>query len=247
MKVPVWVYWEGPAPEYIRLCLATIREACARDDRCEFRLVNKATYRQWIPAPHPTDAWFGIAEQGIASDCVRAALLERYGGVYLDADTICLKSPASLWDPSSLRYCVWATKTPWRAVAGYLAAPASHPSCSLWVAKQAQLLACGKVGWMSLGEVPLTEAIGKHQQSCSVFERRLVLPIDIDSQVEAFFRPGDWRDYVLPETVAFGLNHSYMVSRHRGAMLTSRTGWRLSSLLIHRLLADLAEMVHFNG
>lgn len=241
MKIPVWVYWQGPVPEYIQLCIDTMRTACRRDPRCEFHLVSKSNLGEYLQPGTLEPSWLAIREEGVASDCVRCALLATHGGVYLDADTICLKSPSLLYSPSHVTYAVWATKVPWRAIAGYVSAPKGSPIMAEWLAQQNKAVRAGHTNWMALGEAMLTPLVKARPADGRVIERRIVLPIDIDSNVEAFFRPGDWLDHILPETVCFGLNHSYMTSRHPHEMRMSLRDMGTSKLLIHRLLSYANE------
>lgn len=92
----MWVYWENidglDMPDYIKLCMNTIIKHCRKD----FNLVilNEKTVYDYIPefADINTDKLL-IAQK---VDIIRILLLYKYGGLYIDADTIVMKSPKEI-------------------------------------------------------------------------------------------------------------------------------------------------------
>jgi len=93
----IWLYWENKPgkiiPPYIELCYETIRHHCSED--FEVILTTPDTIRDYIP-----DA--GKFEQirnpnpAIRAAYIRVALLEKYGGIWMDSDIIVLKSFAPM-------------------------------------------------------------------------------------------------------------------------------------------------------
>lgn len=89
-RPPLWAYWElkpgkTSPPPYIVLCLETIRRNCA--STYDVRILNEISVRDYLP-----DLRTDIDQLGLAmkADYIRVALLHRYGGVWLDADTIAI-------------------------------------------------------------------------------------------------------------------------------------------------------------
>lgn len=244
MTTPVWVYWQGPMPEYIRLCIDTMAHCCAADVEAEFHLVNKANFHEFVPEGTVNERWRDIPEEGVASDCVRAALLSEHGGVYLDADTICLQSPRLMCEAGRLVYSTWQLP-PRRAIAGYLAAPRYSSIIRDWLAAQNEILEndFDSICWLSLGERLLTPIIDRHADEATWVDRRTFLPIDIDASVGVFFAPEDWRAFTLPETVCYGLNHSWFMSRKPKQITAAPETWADSPLLIHQLLEHARGMI----
>jgi hypothetical protein len=83
----LWSYWEikpgSTKPPYIDLCFKTFYHHCSK--LFDIHILNERTVYDWLP-----DLRKDLNELGLAakSDYIRVALLSRYGGVWLDADTI---------------------------------------------------------------------------------------------------------------------------------------------------------------
>jgi hypothetical protein len=86
---PVWIYWEGDCPEWIAACRRTIL-AHAPD----VRLLD----RQEFVRLRDRDLDIDIDRLQVAhrADFIRAFLLARYGGLWLDSDCVVVKSLAPL-------------------------------------------------------------------------------------------------------------------------------------------------------
>ena len=78
---PVWCYWEGPRPPWIRLCLRTIEQHIPG--------VNLLTPQTW-PAWRKDAFGKRLDRQrpNVKSDFIRAHQLYHYGGIWIDADAI---------------------------------------------------------------------------------------------------------------------------------------------------------------
>jgi hypothetical protein len=91
---PLWTYWETPKggsgpPAYIRLCLRTFENA---SELFDVRILNERTVLDFLPDLR-TDINSMILP--LKADYIRVALLERHGGLWLDADTIVMTN--GLW------------------------------------------------------------------------------------------------------------------------------------------------------
>ncbi|MEM9251237.1 MAG: capsular polysaccharide synthesis protein [Planctomycetota bacterium] len=101
----IWSYWENPpggsVKPHVRLCRATLREHLGD---CEFRLVtpdNLADYLPDLPANvHriERDEKPGQPCIAIRAGVLRVFLLEKYGGMWLDADAVVLRSLDPVFD-----------------------------------------------------------------------------------------------------------------------------------------------------
>lgn len=232
----VFTYWEGSGQPYIADCLATVRQHTRRD--CVYRHVIPERFEQYglDELLHPN--WRTIKELGVKSDCVRVAMLAKYGGLYVDADTVMLRSPVGIIDES--KDCVFMTwtKPPRRVIAGYIYCRPGSPVAQKWLENVNQFLASGIWGWTDLGEKCLTPAVDAHLATCEQIPLDTFLPIEIDREVQRFFTTDDYRTLVKPHTIAFGLNHSWMMRVHGRLMLQPAERVQHSPILIHRLLTD---------
>lgn len=109
----IWSYWEGPRPPIVELCLQTL----ARHNP-SFRLVGPEELVE-LGGGETLEATAGIPRP-YRSDLVRLWLLREFGGVWVDADTICTH-PLSIVDEATS--CdLWGVFHP-RGRDGLLAAP----------------------------------------------------------------------------------------------------------------------------
>lgn len=87
-KPKLWSYWElkpghTHIPDYIDLCFETFRKHCSK--LFDVIILNENTVKQYIPDLRTDINQLNLAAK---SDYIRVVLLYRYGGVWLDADTI---------------------------------------------------------------------------------------------------------------------------------------------------------------
>jgi hypothetical protein len=80
----VWVYWQGDRAVYIDLCIATIRKYSVG---LNFTLLSDQNVREYLKLPEVYSKLSVVHR----ADYLRVALLHKYGGMWLDADTIVLK------------------------------------------------------------------------------------------------------------------------------------------------------------
>lgn len=78
-------------PVHLQLCLRTVEKNAG----VPVILVTPHNITEYVPDPHPAYPFLHLAHR---ADYLRACLLHKYGGIYLDVDTICLQSLAGLFD-----------------------------------------------------------------------------------------------------------------------------------------------------
>ncbi len=232
MHLDVWTYWTGPLPEWIETCVRSFRRCC-----------KESTLHVLAPDNLPDGLdlnrrWLDL-NPGVGTDCLRAALLAQFGGLWVDADTIMVRDPINLFRlrhrPEEFLYQRWSAP-PDRITAGYCYAPKGHPVAMRWKAAVDATLCWGKqVGWGQLGEKVLTSIV--HSTGKDVWEipRETFMPVDVDRDVQRYFQPSGWRDFVTPDTIGFGLNYSWMMEHRAGEMARNPD---YGNLMIHKLLAD---------
>jgi len=232
----VWTYWEGKQPPYITDCLATVRRHTQAD--CLYRHIEPANFDKFIPDGLLHPRWRSIPQLGIKSDCVRVAALAQHGGLYVDADTVMLRSPVGVIpEDRDCAYMTW-TRRPRRVIAGYIYMRPGSPVAQRWLENVNRFLADGKMGWTDLGERCLTPAVDAEPDASTAIPLDTFLPVEVDREVERFFANDDFRSLVKPHTIAFGLNHSWMTSRQPGAMLATPERMKNSRLMIHQVLTE---------
>ena len=88
-KIPVWCcWWQGEAqmPELVRLCHTRLKQVLPMD-KAELHLITLDNYKDYVDIPpHIIDKFERkIITMATMSDVLRFALLEKYGGYWLDA------------------------------------------------------------------------------------------------------------------------------------------------------------------
>ena len=88
-KIPVWCcWWQGEAqmPELVKLCHARLKQVIPAD-RAQLHLITLDNYREYVELPAHIIEKFEkkIITMTTMSDVLRFALLEKYGGYWLDA------------------------------------------------------------------------------------------------------------------------------------------------------------------
>ncbi len=104
----IWSFWwqgEDAAPEIIKLCMASMR---ANKGEFTVTVIDRNNYKEWIELP---DYILDKVNRGLISithlsDIIRMALLNKYGGVWLDATVIMLNKIEDSW----LRYPYFTAK-----------------------------------------------------------------------------------------------------------------------------------------
>lgn len=86
---PLWLYWENPAhawrrPEYLDLCRQSVRKHCDRD----FTVVELTPHNVYRYLPDLRADLRTAGSLAQRSHYIRLALLEKYGGAWLDADVL---------------------------------------------------------------------------------------------------------------------------------------------------------------
>ena len=236
----VWSYWSGPKPGWVERCLNSIARHCKRST---FRLLTPETVDEFVPPAVLHPRWKTFAP-GIGTDCLRAALLAHHGGLWIDADTVCLKDPEELitrrHDPAQCLYMTW-DRPPFRVNTGYIYSPAKYPVAMRWLeGVNSALRWAVTLGWMEPGEQMITPMIRQAGSTAWMIPRETFMPIDIDSKVGVFYETRDWREFVADTTIAFGLNHSWMMEHRKPDMDFNAEQMAGSGILIHRLLTEAA-------
>lgn len=92
----IWSYWENKPgstrPEYIDLCLETFYK---HNPDFKINILNEKTLYDYLPNIRQDINKLSLAHK---SDYIRIVLLEKYGGIWLDADTIVMRNLTPIID-----------------------------------------------------------------------------------------------------------------------------------------------------
>jgi len=169
-ELTVWTYWEGPCPDYIQLCIQSMRRWC------NLRLLDRKGF---------DDLWLedcDLAVDGLyiahRADFIRAYLLHHYGGAWIDADCIVLKPIAPLASYLADHDLVYY-REPGGTVTNnfFLANPQTPLTRFYYEAVTAHLRANRPIQWLEIGSVPLTAAIQSNPSAAFELPTESIMPI----------------------------------------------------------------------
>jgi hypothetical protein len=214
----IFTYWENPAgkvtPPYIEACLDSMRRHCAGTDY-EFILLtpdNIGPLGIWKML-HANYAH--LRTPAHRADCVRVAAITKYGGLWVDADFLMIRSPYSFFSKiasatrGELYYTSWDDG---RVLNGYFYAPEGSSVMKEWLARVNTILyrAVHDGAWTTFGEQILTPLVRyKFPELCRPFHREFFIPINTDKIPNLFYEPYDSSLFLLPYSVGVNLNHSF--------------------------------------
>lgn len=93
----VWQYWEGPCPDYIAMCMETVRAHHGPN----YRLLDPASFDAL--RIHDRDLDLSAHRPTQRSNFVRAYLLAHYGGCWVDSDFLCFRPLYPLWRHAGMK------------------------------------------------------------------------------------------------------------------------------------------------
>ena len=93
-KPYLWQYWDGPMSSFIKLSLKTVDNHCSKS----FNIIrlNKDNIYKYIPEMKEYEDKIKDILIAQKVDIYRIMLLYKYGGIYLDADTVVLRDPIEI-------------------------------------------------------------------------------------------------------------------------------------------------------
>jgi hypothetical protein len=154
----VWAYWEdgprGSRPVYLDLCLETIERHAAP---LELRLLSRPDAVTWLP-DLDVERWESLPAPNYRSDYVRSRVLQRYGGVWMDVDTVALSPLSQLVDELDDTGMVCFGKEVGRFFGGLCAAAPGTAFVDAWVEGQDKALSRHK-DWAELPYAALAQDV----------------------------------------------------------------------------------------
>lgn len=229
----VWAYWEGSCPEWIRTCLRTLGAAAP-----SLRLLTPQSFDRLRDSDRDIDlSGLQVAHR---ADFVRLYLLQRFGGLWVDADCLAMQPLQGVLDLLRLHETVGHRERSGLVSNGFLAARAgSRIVRSVYQRVCAILRSQRALGWTSLGSEPLTAAVAENASGWHELPCERVQPI-CWSCPEAFFeeRPTDLHAQVLDaQALCYMLsNHQigkYLASHPKAELMKPRTFF---SFLVQRAM-----------
>jgi hypothetical protein len=127
----IWTYWDSPdIPEIVKICLTSWKNHA---QNYKINIINKNTAEQYVNMP---ESWKELPAYR-QSDIIRLLLLEKYGGIWIDASTILLKNPYSFVKQDGLTLFITPRTTLQNPVFEnwFISAPPQNNIIKLWVSE----------------------------------------------------------------------------------------------------------------
>lgn len=184
----VWSYWETRPgrvrPPYLDLCLETIQRHAGP---LEVRCLDAESSLEVLPEID-VGRWAALPAPNFRSDYVRSRVLRRFGGIWVDVDTVVLGPLQELWDELDDSGTVSFGREVGRFFGGLCAARAGAPFTEQWAGGQDRALDQSS-DWSSLPYAALAQDVTWH---VARQERWKALPTDRVAPVPWF----EWRRFL---------------------------------------------------
>jgi FkbM family methyltransferase len=202
MGLPVWLYWEGECPQWINECRQTV---FAHADN--IRLIGPEQFDKLRDSDR--DIELGTLCTAHRADFIRAFLLARYGGFWIDSDCIVMRSLSPLFAEVNAYDFIGYRERGGYVANNFMGAPPQSKIASAYYQRVCSILRSGsELQWLTLGSDALTATIEKENVSWYEMDVDMIQPV-CWSRPELFFAI---KDDATHEQL---LNHSsycYMLS-----------------------------------
>lgn len=233
----VWSYWQGNMPEYIKICIETIKRNCEN-----FTLLTPENIPDYIyNTPLNIDKCRKLNNPAHLADIYRVAVIFNHGGLWLDCDTIMINSLHNFKKVVS-SYADGFFHSRWndgRVLNGYFYATKENALMDEWLFNINKMLKTVSIknSWTQFGERILTPLVNRGEFNTIEISRTIFLPINIDKIPWLFFEPFHWSNFVSDDTITIGLNNSWFRD-HVPQFTNSIEPW-IGTGLIHQLLNEM--------
>lgn len=188
MKLPVWLYWEGYKPEWIKACHKSIFDHVGN-----VKLIDPERF----DALRDRDREIDISNLCIAhrADFIRAFLLARFGGLWLDSDCIVLKSLEPLINILNDYDFMAFRERQGHLSNSFIGAPLNSKIAHSYYNIVCEILRSGQViEWLTIGSNALTDAIYNTGTRWYEIDISYIQPVCWSNQ-EAFFALRDLNEH----------------------------------------------------
>lgn len=211
-RLKIWKYWENTkgtsTPKYIDMAMYQPQEYSSH----ELVVLNEVSVLDYLPNLNAELENTPITQIAHKADFIRASLLVKYGGLYLDSDSIIVKNLDCLFKDLEYNSVVSFTES------GILNnANSSDPALIQCMGgrpgafilqdwhelQRARLRKKHALKWTEIGASAFNTACLKYPQEVKIRPAITIEPIKWNEAAEIFRRPGKIEDYLTPEILCF--------------------------------------------
>jgi mannosyltransferase OCH1-like enzyme len=170
----IWLYWENAKdkhkPPYLDLCFETIKKNRGKFDK--IILLNEQTIHNYIELPY---YWKDVECIAHKTDYLRSRLLLKYGGLWLDSDTVILSDLSWILEVlNKYSFIGWGDDN--GPYIGTFACNKGDKLVQRWAERQDKIFYKKQWGWAKLGTDILWEEAKKFR--IALFPYKMIAPID---------------------------------------------------------------------
>lgn len=182
MNLPVWMYWVGECPAWIKACMATVF-AHAPD----VRLLTPAEFDAMWDVDRGDIDVTRLLYVSHRSDFIRSFLLARHGGLWIDADCVVLRPLQPILDLLPEHDFLGYFEEQDHIATNFIGAQPGSRIAAAYYQRNCDILRSRQhLGWLSLTSFALTDAIAAVGIPWKRLDQDLVQPISW-SKPEEFF------------------------------------------------------------
>lgn len=184
--LPVWMYWEGERPEWIRNCERTVQGHAA-----DVRILGPDDFdRLWDRDRDINLTRLHVVQR---ADYIRAFLLTRYGGLWIDSDCVVMKPLAPVIAMlESQEFVAHKERKGWYGNDFMGASPGSRIAAAIYARICQQLRSGRPIGWTALGCEVVTAVLRSTSAPWRELDCELIQPI-------CWSRPAPYFEVATPE------------------------------------------------
>ncbi|MBE9586618.1 hypothetical protein IM792_19370 [Mucilaginibacter sp. JRF] len=188
MGLYVWIYWEGTAPEWIKKCRESI--FAHAPNVC---LISPESFAELRDIDTDIDlSGLYVAHR---ADYIRAFLLARYGGIWIDADCMLMRSIEPLIDSLKHYDFMGYRERSGEVTNNFMGAPEGSFIARKYYNTVCDILRSGqKLEWLTIGSKALTATINESGLPWHELDVMQVQPI-CWSNPQAFFKKGSYNEH----------------------------------------------------
>ena len=202
MDLPVWLYWEGEKPDWIKMCHYTVFNHASN---------AKLISPQEFETLRTTDTDIDLSGLCVAhrADFIRSFLLAKFGGIWIDADCLVMKSLLPLFELLAKYDFIGYRERSGFITNNFMGAPANSRIAMAYFQNICDILRSGQhIEWLTLGSHALTSTINTLGIEWYELATALIQPVCWSDPKEFFIK----RDNKGHEEVLNKNSFCYMLS-----------------------------------
>ena len=239
MNGPVWLYWEGALPDWIAACRQTIFAHCP-----DVRLLDWITFDQLWDSDRDLDIHrLSVAHR---ADFIRAFLLARFGGLWIDSDCLVMRDLQPVFDLLDEYDFVAHAERQGHISNGFIAAAPDGVIARAYYKRLCEIMRSGReLSWLTLGADLLTATLNDSRIPWYRLGYELVQPV-CWSNPQQFFRVAEATEHARvfnPRSLCYMLSNNTVqgYAREHATVSLMDAGTFFRFLLQHSLEARQVE------